>query len=120
MSLVKVRTLDPSLTTSHGRRLLNFDLDPPGKAEVEFVTDIQSTPRSANYQYLCKGAHDGGPISLIVIGVVDELDDDGFHVGYDRIEWADDRTKCDDALVLDTYLDLIRDDIREIICETWD
>lgn len=118
--MLKIRTLDPTQITHHNRQILIFDLDPPGKAEVEFVTDIHSDPRDVNYQYLCKGAHSGGPISLIIVGVTDEYDEDGLQVEYKRIEWADDRSECDDALVLDTYLDLIRDDMREIICETWD
>ena len=117
--MITTRTLDPTQITHHNRRILIFDLDPPGKAEVEFVTDLHSDARDANYQYLCKGAHTGGPISLILVGIMDEYDEDGLQVDYKRIEWADDRTECHDGLVLDTYLDLIRDDIREIICETW-
>jgi hypothetical protein len=117
--MTTIRKLDPTQITHHNGRILIFDLDPPGKAEVEFVTDVHTDDHTANYQYLCKGAHKGGTISLIVFGIIDEYDEDGLQVDYKRIEWADDRTECEDALVLDCYLDLIRDDIREIICETW-
>jgi len=99
--------------------MLIFDLDPPGQAEVEYVCDVQGAPGSVNYQYLCKGAHKGGNLSLIVFNIRDDRDECGWHVAYDRIEWADSRTECDDALALDTYLDLIRDDIETIIKETW-
>ena len=115
------RRLDNNLITQHANRILIFDLDPPGIAEVEFVDDIKGAPNTANYQYLCKGAHKGGAISLIVIDIRDEWDEDGaLSIGNRRIEWADDRTECTDALVLDHYLDLIREDIKQIICETWD
>lgn len=115
----KPRLLDNNLITSHGNHILIFDLEPEGKPAVEYVCDVQGAPGTANYQYLCKGAHTGGNISLIVIDIRDERDEDGLNVDYRRIEWADDRTECTDALVLDTYLDPIRDDIKTIIKETW-
>lgn len=116
------RILDNNLITHHGNRMLIFDLEPPGKAEVEFVCDVKTPekPFAENYQYICKGAHTGGAVSLIVFNISDVRDDDGLSIDYDRIEWADDRTICDDGLVLDFYFDLIRDDIKEIIKETWD
>lgn len=113
------RLLDNNLITSHGAHSLIFDLEPPGNAEVEYVCDVQGQSGSANYQYLCKGAHKGGPISLIVFDIQDVRDDDGLSVDYSRIEWADDRTECKDSLVLDVYLDPIRDDICTIIKESW-
>lgn len=113
--------LNNELITYHQNHLLIFDLDPPGEAEVEYVCDVNTPdrPGAANYQYVCKGAHRGGQISLIVFDIQDVRDDDGLSVDYSRIEWADDRTECTDALVLDAYLDLIHDDIKETICETW-
>ena len=114
------RTLNNNLITYHQNHLLIFDLDPPGTPEVEFVTDVKGAPNTASYQYLCKGAHRGGSISLIIVNIRDVHDDDGLGVDYARIEWADDRTECTDDLVLDCYWDLIRDDIKEIIRETWD
>jgi hypothetical protein len=118
-SAMQPRTLDNDLITHHNNHILIFDLQPPGQAEVEYVCDVKGAPGSANYQYLCKGAHRGGPISLIVFGIRDDRDEYGWCVAYDRIEWADTRAECDDSLVLDTYLDLIRDDLEEIIRETW-
>lgn len=114
------RALNKDLVTSHRNHILIFDLEPPGSAEVEFVTSVKGEPGTANYQYLCKGAHRGGPISLIVTDIRDVRDEDGLGVDYKRIEWADDRTECADGLILDHYWDLIRDDIKQIICETWD
>src|SRR3990172_9145496 len=111
--------VDNNLITSHGNHILVFDLDPPGVAEVEFVCNVKGSPGSANYQYLCKGAHKGGEISLILFGIRAEWDDDGMAVDYRRIEWADDLTECADSLVLDCYLDLIRDDIRQAMSDTW-
>ncbi len=115
------RALSNDLITHHQNHILIFDLDPPGEAEVEYVCDVKTPdrPNTENYQYVCKGAHRGGPISLIVFDIRDVRDDDGLNVDYSRIEWADDRSECTDALVLDSYLDLIRDDIKEIIRETW-
>lgn len=114
------RLLDNNLITSHGNHILIFDLDPPGKASVEYVCDIKVGNTTANYQYLCRGAHTGGAISLILWDIRDYRDEDGLGVEYASITWADDETICGDSLVLDTYLDLIRDDIRQIIIETWD
>ena len=113
------RMLDNNLITHHANRMLIFDLDPPGQPEVIYVCDVKGLPNTANYQYLCSGAHSGGTVSLIVFGIQDVRDEDGLSVDYDRIEWADDRTVCEDSLVLDTYLDLIREDIKDIIRETW-
>lgn len=102
-----------------GRVLDNNLVTHPGLAKVEFVCDVKDKPYTSNYQYACKGAHSGGAISLIVFGIRDERDEDGLGVDYDRIEWADGRTKCDTALILDCYWDLILDDIKTIIRETW-
>lgn len=117
------RILDNNLITSHRNHILIFDL-PEGESapEVEYVCDVflPDKPHWINYQYLCKGAHHGGAISLIVFGIEDVWDDGGLGVDWKRIEWADDRTECNDALILDTYQDLIFEDIRQIICETWD
>lgn len=113
--------LNKDLITHHGGYLLNFDLDPPGKAEVEFVCYIDMEEGDCNPQYLCKGAHSGGAISLIICGIDREWDTDNWHVEHKRILWADDRTECNDGLVLDVYFDdLIRSDCRQIIADTWD
>lgn len=115
------RQLDNNLITSHGNHILIFDLDPPGVAEVEYVCNVDLGNDGCNPQYLCKGAHSGGPISLIVVGIDREWDTDSWHVDYKKILWADDRTECTDSLVLDCYFDqLIRDDCRQIIIDTWD
>lgn len=119
------RILDNNLITHHRNHILIFDLEEgEHKPEVQYVCDITEPKGAAfqrvNYQFACIGAHKGGAISLIVFNISRVNEDHGYSVDWDRIEWADDRTKCEDALVLDTYQDLIVERIREIMSETWD
>lgn len=119
------RILDNNLITGHRNHILVFDLEEgESKPEVQYVCDISEPKGSAfqraNYQFSCTGAHKGGPISLIVFNIARVNEEHGYSVDWDRIEWADDRTKCEDALVLDAYQDLIVERIREIMNETWD
>lgn len=117
------RILDNNLITGHRNHILIFDLEEgEHKPEVQYVCDIHlpDAPGWENYQFACTGAHTGVAISLIVFNISRENEDHGYSVQWGRIEWADDRTKCEDALVLDTYQDLIIEQIREIMRETWD
>lgn len=70
------------------------------------------------YDYELSGAHEGPPIQVSVYNPKFEDDEGSTYYTFDKCVWTDDRDDLE-AIIGDTYFEAIKDDIKEIINETW-
>lgn len=104
---------------THRNEIHTVDYTNDGEPIVEFIDDRRDG-HALIYHYALSGAHTGLTIDMLMINPHIEHDEDGWHAAWDKLLWADDKTPFDDAALLDSYLDALRDDLREIIEQTWD
>lgn len=66
------------------------------------------------YRYELSGAHEGPPFVVLVKNAYPEWDTDNYHIEWDAILWADDRTPwlSENGDYEDAYWDALRDDLR--------
>ncbi len=90
-----------------------------GEAQSLYIED-RFNPKNRNqvdYKFELTGTHDGEPIRVWVLNVREERDEDGWHVDFDSIVWADDDTVLDVSL-FDAYLDNLSDHLREVVTDS--
>lgn len=96
-----------------------FDPVSDAPARVEPGRDYTIPHNTLIYEYTLFGAHDGPPIQIKMVGVAEEVDEDGRRAYWERLVYADNDERIDD-IVDDFYHDALREDLNEIARETWD
>jgi hypothetical protein len=109
-------------TVTHNGAAYTFDSHSTGKAEVTYLGDgyMPGSLRTVYYDFELKGAHDGPPIKVRMVGPNYEMDEGGFCPVWDKLLFVDDGSEVESAWILDFYSEALSDDLGDIIRETWD
>lgn len=103
------------ITVEHNGNTYIFDPASESEADIEFVRDFSEGDNynQVIYVYLLKGLHEGAPIEVYMLNADREYDEDGVSYVWDKLLYADDRTKVP-AEIEDAYESALREDIKEI------
>jgi hypothetical protein len=101
-----------------GKRYI-FDPSSTAEPDINFDTGFYSEKRENIYVYSLKGCHAGEPIQIHMINPNYKTDEDGIAYVWDGLVYADNHERIDDV-VDDFYTDALREDLKQIINDTWD
>jgi hypothetical protein len=90
-----------------------------GEGQCEYLEDRRRPHGKVDYKYRLTGAHQGEPIDIWMIEPGEDVDEDGRHVVFERLVWADDESLFADDLT-DAYNDVLREELEITARETWD
>lgn len=109
-------------TVTHGADPYTFDSHSTEKAEVAYLGDgrMPDYCRTIYYDFELRGAHDGPPIRVRMVGPNYEMDEEGYAAVWGKLLFADDDTDVESAWILDFYTEALGDELRDIVRETWD